>query len=75
MNTTCPYMKTPEWVPTKCIVNVQNDDEECFKWAVLAAMFPVKENAYRVSKYKPLQDKLNFNGISYLHYLMNGKSG
>lgn len=54
MNTTCPYMKTSEWVPTKCIVNVQNDDEECFKWVVLAAMFPVKENTYRVSKYNKI---------------------
>ena len=54
------YIKTPDWTPARCIVNVQNDDEECFKWAVLAAVFPAKENA---TKYKPY--KFNFNGISF----------
>ena len=59
------YIKTPEWAPARCILNVQNNDEECFKWAILAAVFPADEHATRVSKYKPHQDKLNFNGIKF----------
>ena len=59
------YMKTPKWVPGKSVLNVINDDNECFKWAVLAAVFPTTEHANRVTKYKPFHDKFNFNGIRY----------
>jgi len=35
------YIKTPEYLANKhCIINVQiNDDELCFKWAMLCALY------------------------------------
>ena len=49
----------------KAIVNVQNKDQECFKWAVLSALFPAPHKAERVSKYKEHQEKLDWSGLSF----------
>ena len=35
----------------KAIVNVKNADQQCFKWAVLSALFPAVKDAQRVGKY------------------------
>ena len=33
------YRPLPDWLARKkVIINPQNDDEECFKWAVIAAL-------------------------------------
>ena len=33
------YIKLPEWIKNKkTAINPQNKDEECFKWAVIAAL-------------------------------------
>ena len=33
------YLPLPDWLARKkAIINPQNDDEECFKWAVIAAL-------------------------------------
>ena len=26
------YIKTPDYLPHRCVINVINDDEKCFKW-------------------------------------------
>ena len=60
------YIPTPKDLAKKvCLINVQNDDEACFKWAVLSAMFPVSyhDHPQRVSKYEPYQDRLKLEGI------------
>ena len=31
----------------KAIINAQNEDDECFKWAVTSAVFPRKKNGHR----------------------------
>ena len=32
------YLPLPDWIAKKkAIINPQNDDEECFKWAIIAA--------------------------------------
>ena len=49
----------------KAIVNVQNKDNRCFMWSVLAALHPVEHNRDRVSKYKEHMDKLDFTGIDF----------
>ncbi|XP_065370870.1 uncharacterized protein LOC135963015 [Calliphora vicina] len=36
----------------KACINVQNQDEFCFKWAIISALNPVPENANRCSSYK-----------------------
>jgi len=43
----------------KCIVNVKNNDQKCFIWSVLAALYPQKINPDRVSNYQPLERTLN----------------
>ena len=50
---------------TKSIVNVKNDDHECFKWSVLAALHPAEYHAERLIHYKPFKDELNFTGIEF----------
>ena len=45
----------------KAIVNVQNKDQECFKWAVLAALFPAPHKAERVSHYLEHEEKLDWS--------------
>ena len=60
------YIPTPTKIAAKkAVVNVQNKDNQCFKWAVLAALHPLEENAKRVSNYKQYEDELDFTGISF----------
>ena len=35
-------------------------DNECFKWAVLSALYPASKDAQRVSKYKDIEHDLKF---------------
>ena len=50
----------------KAIINVQNKDNECLKWALRAALFPPKDgkNLQRPSKY-PVNDGINYGGIDF----------
>ena len=46
------YLPLPDWIAKKkSIINPQNDDEECFKWGVIAALdWPdIKFNPERIS--------------------------
>ena len=67
------YMKTPEYVPPRCVINVENDDDACFKWAILSSQFPPECHPERVSKYKPHEKKFNFDGIHYPADIKNVK--
>ena len=60
------YIEVPKALALKkAVVNVQNNDNECFKWSMLSALFPVAKNFHRTSKYIEHEDKLDFTGISY----------
>ena len=50
----------------KAIINVQNKDNECLKWAVRSAMVPPPEekNPNRPSSY-PVNDGINWSGIVF----------
>ena len=50
----------------KAIINVQNKDNECLKWALRSALFPPKDgkNPQRPSKY-PKNDGINYRGIDF----------
>ena len=54
-----------ELAAKKALVNVKNDDDKCFMWAVLSALFPAEKDAQRVTKYKEHVGKLDFTGISF----------
>lgn len=60
------YIDLPDFIANKkAVINVQNKDNECFKWAVLAALHPKDKNAHRVSNYYPFRNELNFENITF----------
>ena len=46
---------------------MQNEDEKCFLWSVLAALHPVnrKDHPHRVQHYKCYENQLNVSGIKF----------
>ena len=49
------YLPLPDWIAKKkAIINPQNDDEECFKWAVIAAS-EISKDPQRVSNLKKFE--------------------
>ena len=61
------YIDLPEALKNKhAIINMKNQDEECFKWCVLRALYPKDKNAERIDKdLKSKQDSINMKGIRY----------
>ena len=48
----------------KAVLNIQNRDNECLRWAIRAALFLSRGDMRRTSSY-PTQDGLNFTGIDF----------
>ena len=46
----------------KAIVKVKNQDNDCLRWTLCAALFPADIHPERTTKY-PLNDNLNFKGV------------
>ena len=46
-------------------MNVKNVDDQCFKWAILSALFPAGKDAQRVGKYVQHEEKLDWTGLQY----------
>ena len=60
------YIELPkELVAKRAVINVQNKDNECFKWAMLSALFPASTKAERVSKHKNLVHNIDFCMLTY----------
>jgi hypothetical protein len=60
------YLETPDFLAKKyCIVNVQNDDDKCFVWAVLSCLYPPANNAQRLSQYIKYEQSLNVDGLKF----------
>ena len=61
------YIDLPEALKNKkAIINMKNEDEECFKWCVLRALYPKDTNPDRIDKnLKSKQDNINMKGIRY----------
>lgn len=47
------------------VINVKNDDNKCFRWAVLSAIHPSKKHSYSVKNYVKWAYELNFKNISF----------
>ena len=61
------YMDLPKKLKNKkAILNIQNRDNQCLRWALRAALFPAPRgrNPIRTSSY-PTEDGLNFAGIDF----------
>ena len=61
------YIDLPAYLKNKkAIINMKNQDNECFKWCVLRALNPKNTNPDRIDKdLKSKQDTLNMEGIKY----------
>jgi hypothetical protein len=53
-------------VAKRALISVYNpDDDMCFAWSVLSALYPCKENAERISKYRPYLNSIDLTGLTY----------
>uniref|UniRef100_A0ABD2X8V6 Mab-21-like nucleotidyltransferase domain-containing protein n=1 Tax=Trichogramma kaykai TaxID=54128 RepID=A0ABD2X8V6_9HYME len=60
------FIPLPKQISNKCaIVNVKNDDNKCFVWSILAALFPAKANHYRVQHNLLYVNELNFGDLEF----------
>ena len=63
------YIKLPEELrhPKKGLINIKNNDNECFRWSHLAKLHSdkVKTHCERISHYKKYVDTLNYDGIQF----------
>ena len=61
------YKLLPEViVKKKAVINMENDGDQCFKWAVTRALHPVYNHPPRISKILKMQaEKLNWEGIEF----------
>ena len=61
------YIELPPFLKNKqAIINMKNQDNECFKWCVLRALNPKDKNPDRIDNdLRSKEDTLNMEGISY----------
>ena len=62
------YLPLPKELKAKRgYFNIQNKDEKCFLWSILALLHPVQHinSQHRVSKYQECERELNMSGIQY----------
>ena len=60
------YIDLPPKVKnSKAVINIQNDDDKCFLWSVLAYLYEANYSRERVNHYKQHESELNMNGITY----------
>ena len=60
------YLPLPDWLASKkAIVNPHNDDEECFKWLVIAAENAGMKDPQRVSNLRKSTDNYDWSGLEF----------
>ena len=60
------YKELPQQIKDKkAIINVKNDDNKCFMYAILSHLHPADKNSDRVSKYKDYINELKFNNLEF----------
>ena len=62
------YLELPKAIKgNKAILNIQNNDDKCFLWCILAALHPLdyEDHPNRVNKYITYVNELNKEGIEY----------
>ena len=58
------YLPLPDWLARKkAIINPHNNDEECFKWAVIAAENVKMKDPQRISNLRKLTDNYDWSGL------------
>ena len=60
------YLPLPDWLASKkAIVNPHNDDEECFKWSVIASENAGMKDPQRVSNLRKFMDIYDWSGLEF----------
>ena len=62
------YTELPKWLKSKReVINPQNKDEECFKWAVTGALHheEIKKDHQRKSRLRPYEKRYNWEGLEF----------
>ena len=60
------YLPLPDWLASKkAIVNSHNDDEECFKWSVIAAENAGMKDPQCVSNLRKFMDNYDWSGLEF----------
>ena len=58
------YLPLPDWLARKkAIINPHNDDEECFRWSVIAAENAGMKDPQRVSNLRKFMDNYDWPGL------------
>ena len=60
------YLPLPDWLARKkAIVNPHNNDEECFKWSVIAAEKVEMKDLQRLSNLSKFTDNYDWSGLEF----------
>lgn len=60
------YIPLPKSIKNKrAIVNIKNDDNQCFRWAILSKIHEAKKNVDRLSNYERFKHELKFDDIEF----------
>ena len=62
------YIELPKWIKSKKAVrNPRNKDEECFKWAVIAALHheEIKKDHQCTSRLRPYKNQYNWERLEF----------
>ena len=62
------YLPLPDWIEKKkAVINPNNDDNECFKWAVIATLeFPnIKSHPERISNLTKFSNNYDWSGLEF----------
>ena len=61
------YKPFPKYVVNrKAVINMENNDDQCFKWAITRALQPVERDAGQISKILRKQsEKYNWDGLEF----------
>src|SRR6218665_1903726 len=61
------YLPLPKFFASKkAIINMENKDEECFKWCITRALNPVERDSERIMKaLREQSEKLDWSGIEF----------
>jgi hypothetical protein len=60
------YKVLPKFIQDKkVVINIKNDDNECFRWSLLRAVNPVNKNAERISDLKSKISTLSWGNMTF----------
>ena len=60
------FVPTPEHLKRrKCIIDVENNDQKCFLWAILSCLHEPPNNKHCLTNYIPYEKSLNVEGIDF----------